>query len=66
MYKARKVKTKKKLAVTILGRQSDSNIWALGRSTFIDEKTGWCNCSNLILSRVVTLSLCTIRLSCVS
>lgn len=40
MYKVRKSKTGKKIAVTMLGRQPDSHLWALGKSTFIDETTG--------------------------
>ena len=40
MYKARSLQITKKTAVTILGRQPDSHIWALGKSVFIDERTG--------------------------
>ena len=40
MYKAKKSKMGNKISVTMLGRQPDSHLWALGKSTLIDETTG--------------------------
>lgn len=33
MYKARKNKAEKKIAVTVLGRQPDSHIWEINETT---------------------------------